>query len=195
MAGDPAYNVENHSHHCNQKLGDLRVMNRIIALSIFMMSLCLVGCRNAGIQIAIAEPEETRSGSETLDIRNCDNNDEMVTNLAAHAPVKQDISISETATSEKTGQDFDIPLELLDEIKVQIKTFYQPVLEEALTQTEAVVFTIPGNKIHMYKIQWIQQQYRSEVSLTINGQSCSTSYVYTLDIPKLDSLTTMACTA
>lgn len=171
------------------------MINRWFTLSIFIMALCLSGCGNAGIQIAMAEPEEARSGSETLDIRNCDSNDEMVTDLSAHAPVKQEIIISETATAVKTGQALVIPSEMLDEIKVQIEALYQQVLEEAVTRTEAEVFNIPGHKIHMYKIYWVQQHYRSEVSLTIDGQSCKTSYEYVLEIPELDSFTVMSCTA
>ena len=171
------------------------MVNRMIALSIFMMSLCLAGCGKAGIQVAMAEPEEARSGSETLDIRNCDSHDEMVTTLAAYAAVKQDISIAETAIADKTGQALEIPPETLDEIKAQVETLYQPVFEDAHARTAAVEFTIPGFKIHMYKIHWVQQQYRSKVSLTIDGQSCSASYIYSLEIPELDSLTTMSCTA
>lgn len=119
----------------------------------------------------------------------------MVTTLAAHAPVKQDISIAETAIADKKGQMLEIPPETLDEIKAQIETLYQPVLEETVTRTAAVEFTIPGDKIHMYKIHWIQQYFRADVTLSIKGQSCTASYVYKLEIPILDSYTVMSCTA
>jgi hypothetical protein len=170
-------------------------MKKIITLIIFILSVCLVGCGDSPIQVDMADPEKLGIGSETLDIRNCDSNDVMVTTMATHAPVRQHISISEQATLVKTGSAIDIPPDILDELRLQVETMYQPEYEEAADSAEKVEFTIPGHEIYMYKIQWIQQIYGSTISFSINRQLCTASYVYTLETPDLDSLTTMSCTA
>lgn len=170
-------------------------MNKFSPLIVLFLSIYLVGCGNAPIIVERADPEVVEAGSETLDIRNCDSIDDMITTLESHAPVKQHISISETATSEKTGSAIDIPSDLIDELILQVESVYQGEFEEALANAEQVEFTIPGDKIHMYKIRWIQQIYSATISASINGQPSTASYVYTLETPDLDSLTTMSCTA
>lgn len=170
-------------------------MKKILALILFVFSAVLVGCGELAIQVEIVNPEELRIGTETLDIRNCDSNEDMVTSLGSQAPVKQHITISEQATLEKTGLYIDIPVEMLDELKLQVESMYQAEFDEALGSAEQVIFTIPAHKIHMYKIHWIQQHYQSTISFSIDRKPCTASYEYTLEVPELDSLTTMSCTA
>ena len=167
----------------------------LLTLIIFSLYACLVGCSNSRIQVEQAVPEELAHDTETLDMRNCDSNDDMVTTLAAQAPVRQEIYISEQATVVETGLEIDVPTITLEELRLQVESVYQPVFEEAVANAEKVKFTIPGHMIHMYKVHWIQQIYQSTVSFSINGQTCTASYVYKLEIPDLDSTTVMACTA
>ncbi|HLA98747.1 MAG TPA: hypothetical protein VJL34_09850 [Anaerolineales bacterium] len=162
---------------------------------IFGISLLISNCSRPSIQVYQAAPIEQAVREETLDMRNCDSNDDMVTTLAAQAPARQHISISELATAVETGSVIDIPNEVYNELRLQIESAHRTVFEKAVASAEKVDFTIPGHKIHMYKIHWIQQIYRSTISFAINDQACTASYVYTLEIPKLDSYTVMACTA
>ena len=173
-------------------------MNRqkaILATLTILLYACLAGCSRSPVDVEQAVPEEMAFASETLDIRNCDSNDDMRTTLADQAPVKQQVSIAEQATVVETGSAIDISPEILDELRLQVESAYQPLFEEAVTSAEKVEFTIPGHMIHMYKIHWIRRIYRSTISFSINDQSCAASYVYTLESPDLDSHTVMACTA
>lgn len=156
---------------------------------------CLIGCGNISIQVKMAVPEEIVVNTETLDIRNCDSNNNMVTTMAAEAPVKQEISISKQATILGTGSTVDLPLEIQDELRSQVERIYKPEYEEVVSGAEMVEFTIPGHMIHMYKIHWIQREYRSTISFQMDEQKCTTSYVYTLEFPDLEGKTVMACTA
>ncbi len=172
----------------------IRQNSKHTLLTIFLC-FYLVGCSSSPTQVGQAVPEESAYGEETLDMRNCDSNDEMVTTLADQAPVKQQISISEQATVIETGSAIDIPNKVHDELKLQVKNEYQPIFEEAVANAKKVELTIPGHKIYMYKIYWNHRIYRSTISFTINNQACTAPYVYTLETPILDSYTVMACTA
>jgi hypothetical protein len=171
------------------------IMKKNLSFVIFVLSMSLVGCGNSPIQIEKADPEKAIIDSETLDIRNCDSNDDMVTTMAIYAPVRMQISISEPAKLIKTGSVVDIPSDMLEDIKLQVGTLYQPILEEAESSVGNIELTIPRNKIHMYQIKWVQQNYNSTVSFSINGWPCTANYLYTLEIPELDSFIEMSCTA
>ena len=89
-------------------------MNRqkaILATLTILLYACLAGCSRSPVDVEQAVPEEMAFASETLDIRNCDSNDDMRTTLADQAPVKQEISIAEQATVVETGSAIDIPAE------------------------------------------------------------------------------------
>jgi hypothetical protein len=167
----------------------------LTALLTILLYTCLVGCNNSSIQVQQAAPEEVAYGTETLDMRNCDSNDDLLTTLASEAPVRQEISISEQATVVETGSVIDIPNEVQNELRSQVESVYQPIYEEAAAGTEMVNLTVPGHMIHMYKIHWIRRIYQSTISFSMNEQTCTASYVYTLETPDLDSTTIMACTA
>jgi len=47
----------------------------------------------------------------------------------------------------------------------------------------------------MYAIKWTQRIFRSTVFISVEGQACTASYTYALEISELDSYTVMACTA
>jgi hypothetical protein len=170
-------------------------MKKIFILFLTLLSVGLVGCGELPITLEMVDPEEVRVGTQTLDIRNCDSNDDMLTTMASQSPVSQKIKIAEQATLEKNGSSIDIPSYKLEELKSQVAVMYQAKFEQAVTDAEQVTFTIPANKIHMYKIHRIQQNYRSTISFSIDRQPCTTSYEYTLETSELDSLTTMSCTA
>lgn len=167
----------------------------IASIILFSLSLALVGCSSTTVQVAMAQPEDVEKGAEILDIRNCDSNDEMVTDLAAEAPVEQHITIAEKCTVDETGSTIDIPDVMMDEIRTQVEEEYAAIFSETVTNTQAEEFRIPGHMIHMYKIKWLQKTYQSTVSFSIDNQSCTAFYTYTLEYPILDSSTSMACTA
>ena len=173
----------------------------IIYLSlIFGISLLLSSCSQppipvAQVDVAQEAPIEQELQGETLDVRNCLSNDTMLTTLAAQAPVRQQISIPKQATVVETGSAIDIPNEILDELKLQVQSEFQPIFEEAVANAENVELVVPGLKIHMYRIRWIQRIYQSMISFSINDQACTASYVYTLDTPELIDYTVSACTA
>lgn len=48
----------------------------------------------------------------------------MVTMLVSHAPVREQISISEQATLVKTGSALDIPPDMRDELRLQVEAVY-----------------------------------------------------------------------
>ena len=89
----------------------------------------------------------------------------------------------------------DIPPEVIDDLKLTVENAYRVEFEAVVSEAEQVEFTIPGDKIHMYKIFWIQRIYRSTISFSINREPCSVPYEYSIVLPKLDSITTMSCTA
>ena len=170
-------------------------MKRILAFMLIILSVGLAGCGEHPIQVAVADAEESQVGTETLDIRNCDTTEEKVTTLATEAPIKHQIQISDQATLEETGTPIEIPPERLDELTIQVTNAYQVNYDEAQREAEQVAFTIPAEKIYMYKIHWIRQTYRSTISFSIDRQPCTVDYEYSLEIPELDSITTMSCTA
>lgn len=173
----------------------MTLLNKVLILLTSYLCVALVGCSTSHAQVERTRPVEVAYGTETLDIRNCDSNEDMITTLASHAPVRQHISISEEATVVETASAIDIPAKILDDLRSQVEREFQPIFEEAVANAEGVEFTIPGHKIHMYQIHWIQQTYRATISFSMDDQTCSASYVYTLETPVLDSFTVMACTA
>jgi len=148
----------------------------------------------AQVDIAQEAPIEQELPPESLDIKNCLSSDDMVTTLAAQAPVRQQISISKQATVVATGSAIDIPDEIYDELISQVQSEFQPIFQEAGANAENVELVIPGLKIHMYRLHWIERVYQSTISFSINDQSCTASYVYTLDIPHLDGYIMTVCT-
>jgi hypothetical protein len=144
--------------------------------------------------IALEAPIEQELMPEELNIKNCLSSDDMVTTLAAQAAVRQQISISEQATIVETGSAIDVPDEIYAELKSQVESEFQPIFEEAIANAKNVELVIPGLKIHMYRLHWIERVYQSTISFSMNDQSCTASYVYTLDIPHIDGYTTTACT-
>lgn len=167
----------------------------VTSIIFISLSLALVGCSSTPVQVTMAQPEEIDKGAEILDMRNCDSNDELVTNLAAEAPVQMHITIAEQCTLDKTGSTIVIPDHLVDYVRAQIEEEYAPVFEETTSNTAAEKFQIPGHMIHMYKIKWLQKTYKSTASFSIDHQSCIAFYTYTLDYPILNNSTSMACTA
>jgi len=165
----------------------------LIMLSAALCTL-LVGC-SSSVQVSQVGPEERSLGSEILDMRNCDSNDAMITTLASEAPVRQQITLSGEAFSNKTGEAIDLPADEKTKLISQIESAYQQEYERALEHAGQVEFTIPGHKIHMYAIKWTQRIFRSTVFISMEGQACTASYTYALEIPELDSYTVMACTA
>ena len=83
-----------------------------------------MGCNDSPIQVQRGDPDEIGVGSETFDIRNWASNDDMVTMLVSHAPVREQISISEQATLVKTGSALDIPPDMRDELRLQVEAVY-----------------------------------------------------------------------
>ena len=165
-------------------------------LVILLAAALMAACSRSSIQVSRAVPEELAlSFAETLDIRYCDSNDDMLTTLASEAPVRQHTSIAEEAISVDTSAAIEIPADTLANLNKQIEGAYQQEYEQAVASSEQVEFNIPGHMIHMYKIKWNQQVFRSIVSFYINNQACTASYTYALEIPELDSANVMACTA
>jgi len=163
------------------------------------ISMLLISCSQppipvAQVDIAQEAPIEQELPPESLDIKNCLSSDDMVTTLAAQAPVRQQISISKQATVVATGSAIDIPDEIYDELISQVQSEFQPIFQEAGANAENVELVIPGLKIHMYRLHWIERVYQSTISFSINDQSCTASYVYTLDIPHLDGYIMTVCT-
>lgn len=162
---------------------------------LFSLSFAFSGCDSPSVQVVKAQPEEAQIGAETLDMRNCDSLDELVTTLADEAPVREQISIPEQATVNETGTVIDIPSPMVTVIEEQIEQEYAPAYKTAVEQAEQEVLTIPGHMIHMYKILWMQKTYQSTLSLSIDNKPCTAFYTYTLEYPMVDSSTKMACTA
>jgi hypothetical protein len=168
---------------------------QVVGISLLLISSCSQPPISAAkVDIALEAPVEQELMPESLDIKNCLSSDDMVTTLAARAPVRQQISVSKQATVAATGSAIDIPDEIYEELKSQVQSKFQPLFEEAVANTENVELVIPGLKIHMYRLHWVQRIYQSTISFPMNDQSCTTSYVYTLDIPHLDGYTLTACT-
>ncbi|NIW10815.1 MAG: hypothetical protein GWN33_09785, partial [Gammaproteobacteria bacterium] len=74
----------------------------IVLIVLFNLSFAFSGCASPAVQVVKAQPEEAQIGAETLDMRNCDSLDELVTTLADEAPVRKQISIPEQATVDET---------------------------------------------------------------------------------------------
>lgn len=167
----------------------------ILGISLLLSSCSQSPIHDAQVQVAQEAPVIKELLGESLDIRNCQSNEDMVTSLAAKAPVRQEISISRQATVVETGSTIDISDEIHNELKWQVQNKFQPIFEEAVANAENVELIIPGLTIHVYRIQWIQRVYRSTISFSINEQACTASYVYTLDTPDLLDYTMSVCTA
>jgi Na+-transporting NADH:ubiquinone oxidoreductase subunit NqrF len=166
----------------------------IIWLILFLCPL-VAGCANQSIQVAAAAPLARPISSETLDLRNCDSNEEMNTSLESEAPVRLRISIAEEAISAASGESIVIPAETQAAVIAQIESVYQPEYEQAVARVEQVQLVVPGHKIHMYDIHWNREVYSSTVSFSIENEPCTAAYTYELDIPELGEHFEMSCTA
>lgn len=165
-----------------------------IWLIVFLCPL-VAGCANQSIQVAATAPVERPLSSETLDLRNCDSNEEMNTSLDSEAPVRLRISIAEEAISVASGETMVIPAKTQAGLKAQIESVYQQEYEQAVARGKQVELTVPGHEILMVKVHWHRKVFSSTASFTIEHEPCTAAYTYELDVPELGEHFGMSCTA
>ncbi|MGD2156564.1 MAG: hypothetical protein PVG32_06785 [Anaerolineales bacterium] len=165
------------------------------ASAIVGICLILVGCNEQRVQVSRAVPAERQLTSETLDIRNCETTEDLHQPLSARLQVTKHISIDEKATLTTTDEKVEVPEEMRAELKTEIERVYQDEFEQAQSGLQQYELFVTANKIHMYKIRWVQREYRSNISFTMDNKPCEASYTYRLDVPEVEGYTEMACTA
>jgi hypothetical protein len=166
----------------------------VLGITFFVLVLS-AGCSSQSVQVTQVTPVERHLRSEILDIRNCDSNEDMHTNLASEAPILYQVSLAKNATAASTGAVVEIPSEKQAILETEIVSAYQHEYEGAVAIAEQVELMVPAQMIYMYDIKWKEQVYSATVSFSLGGQACLADYTYSLEIPDLVGRKTMACTA
>lgn len=162
------------------------------------IALAVSGCSNVRM-IDAAPPEaltENELKTEMLSIRNCAHNSTVAqTTLAAEAPVRQEVIFLSKAVAVETGQMVEIPVEVQDQLSIQIMKVYEQLYQEITSKNEAVNLEIPAFRIHFITVKWLQQCACSDVIFKMDNKTYTADYSYHLEYPEKTDTQEMACTA
>ncbi|HSB66015.1 MAG TPA: hypothetical protein VLD65_05505 [Anaerolineales bacterium] len=180
------------------------------ALVLCMYLICL-GCNGKSIQgiqvtptsnpavpvVNVASPIKSESSlsNQTIELRNCDGEDELHQSLAVEAQIVCNIMISDEAMSTITRNTKLLSKEMKLPLEDQIEIAYQQVFDEAKTGVDQNDLMVPINRIRTFQINWTKQVFSSTISFTMDDEAYTVSYTYTLDIPDAIIAMETGCTA
>jgi hypothetical protein len=159
------------------------------------VGLALAGCGGVQIQVARAEPVERALDAQSMDLRNCDSPTELRRSLASEVEIDQEVTIADQATAMAGGETAEISPEVKAKLVAEVERAYTQVYEEAKTGVEQTELTVPVARIHTYRIEWKEQVFSSSVSFSMDGETYTAAYTYTLYIPDEAGFFEIGCTA
>lgn len=170
-----------------------------ITLRTLVLCLCLisVGCGITSVQVNQAIPVKSEStlSNQSIELRNCEGNEELHQALPTEVAVASTITIPDEATSVKTGATLAIPVELKTNLTDQVQSTYQQAYEDAQNSFELTDMVVPVGMIRTFAINWKRQDFSSTISFRMNNEACTASYTYTIDIPEVTLFREISCTA
>jgi hypothetical protein len=163
----------------------------------FMALICLlsilVACDSYQIKIDPAEPVVQNLNSQFLEINNCDGLEELNKPLSSELQVSDQIVFEEILTSNNTT--YPIPEDLKTQLEEKIKTTYQQISDDAKTDLDQYIISLPADRILTITINWSEKIYKATGHVTFNNMDYTFLYSYALKIPLVGETWIMTCTA
>jgi hypothetical protein len=145
------------------------------------------------IQVTLVEPVKQVTRNDTYYFDNCSGTKERRQSLSTIAQVQKSLTLGSEATATDSGQKTTISEECRAKLMVEIEKAYQDKLAAAQAKVEQDEMVAGAYSRFNYTIIWEEQQFASTVSFTLNGQSYTIPYTYTLLVPSLGSAKSIPC--
>jgi hypothetical protein len=154
------------------------------------LCLALTAC-GPSITVNMVDPVERTLSNETISLRNCGCDDDLVSDTGLE--VKFDID--EYALSASQAERVLIPEDTMAELAVELEKAYEPVVEQIRAMMGDFQLTVPPDKIRTFQIQWKGQEYSSTISFRMGLKAYTTAYTCQFNIPNEISYSEISCTA
>lgn len=167
----------------------------LLLLIMLMVSLAALGaCDRQQVRVAMVEPSVQKEFGHFLDIRNCQDDFELVQSLASEVSVQEKVMLADEAISNKTGEPRSIPPHIKEMLESEIKLTYQDAYAEAQTYLEQTELRVPVGKIRMYNLNQEVQVFNSIVTFDYEDELFEMAFTYELTIPRVSGFMEISCT-
>lgn len=144
------------------------------------------------IQVTIVEPASHVIRNDTYYFDNCSGTKERRQSLGTVAQVQKSLALDSEATA-TNGQKTQISEECHAKLMIEIEKAYQDKLAALQAEVEQQEMIAGAYSRFNYTIIWEEWQFASTASFTLNGQSYTIPYTYTLLVPRLGSAKSVPC--
>jgi hypothetical protein len=161
-----------------------------LLLLLTTVCLALTAC-GPGITVNMVDPVERTLSNETITLRNCGCDEDLVSDVGLE--VKLDID--DYAVSASQAERVLIPEDTKAELEAELEMVYEPVVEQIRAMMGDFQLTVPADKIRTFQVEWNQQEYSSTISFRMGLKSYTTAYTCQFNIPNEISHSEISCTA
>jgi hypothetical protein len=161
-----------------------------LLLLLATVSLALSAC-GPGITVNMVDPVERTLSNETITLRNCGCDEDLVSDVGLE--VKLDID--DYAVSASRAERVLIPEDTMAELEAELEMAYEPVVEQIRAMMGDFQLIVPADKIRTFQIQWNQKEYSSTISFRMGLKAYTTTYTCQFNIPNEIGHSEISCTA
>ena len=161
-------------------------------LLVLLAIICLftTACGRS-ITVNMANPVERTLRNETISLRNCGCDEDLVSDVGLEVK----FNIDDYAVSASQAERVVIPEDTMAELQAELEKAYEPVVEQVRAMMGDFQLTVPPDKIRTFQIQWNQKEYSSTISFRMGFKAYTTAYTCQLNIPNEIGHSEIACTA
>ncbi|MBC7260469.1 MAG: hypothetical protein H5T63_00525 [Chloroflexi bacterium] len=145
------------------------------------------------IQVTVVEPISKVTRNDTYYFDNCSGIKERRQSLGTVAQVQKNLTLGSEATATDSSQKTSLSEECRAKIMLEVEKAYQDKIAALQTEVDQQEMVAGAYSRFNYTIIWEEWQFNSTVSLTLNGQSYTVPYTYTLLVPSLGSAKSVPC--
>ena len=168
-----------------------RSINHIWLLPLLVgLCLALTAC-GPSITVNMVDPVERTLSNETISLRNCGCDDDLVSDVGLEVK----FNIDDYAVSASQAERVVIPDNTMAELEAELEKAYEPVVEQIRTMMGDFQLIVPADKIRTFQIQWKGQEYSSTISFRMGLKAYTTTYTCQFNIPNEIGHSEIACTA
>jgi hypothetical protein len=161
-----------------------------LLLLLAVVCLALTAC-GPSITVNMADPVERTLKNETITLRNCGCDEDLVSDVGL--VIKFDID--DYAVSASQAERVVIPEDTMAELEAELEKAYEPVVEQIRAMMGDFQLTVPADKIRTFQVEWKGQEYSSTISFRMGLKAYTTAYTCQFNIPNEISHNEISCTA
>jgi hypothetical protein len=161
-------------------------------LLVLLAIICLftTACGRS-ITVNMADPVERTLRNETISLRNCGCDEDLVSDVGLEVK----FNIDDYAVSASQAERVVIPEDTMAELQAELEKAYEPVVEQVRAMMGDFQLIVPPDKIRTFQIQWKGQEYSSTISFRMGLKAYTTAYTCQFNIPNNIGHSEIACTA